>query len=138
MVINPKPLNENKSRQSGFDDEESRKEWAKYKSYFLTILKKKLSNSSSVNILFVDDDNTNTKEANKLGFDTLTKISQNPGSIGWTIKGLNYLKTKGAELTQQSTDGAKSYRFDPKLIIMKLIEEAAEAAVTGLPLPATN
>ena len=41
LVINPEPYTPDQSKNPPYSDIDSRKEWAKYKSYFLTILKKK-------------------------------------------------------------------------------------------------
>ena len=102
LLINPNTEETSQLSEETKKEPFRKQEWAKYKAYFLQQLKEKLG--SDAKILFVDDDDTNTKMANEAGFDTLTtnkdyrKISEK--SIEWTIRGLqdifkSFIKQEG-------------------------------------------
>ncbi len=95
-----------------------KKEWAKYKAYFIQQLKQQLGKDAK--ILFLDDDKNNTNEAKKVGVATVNikpeqrALSQT--SIAWTIKALLEIFGDVIDKSLFKTDDLEEsveYEYDP-------------------------
>ena len=138
IVTNPKNIDISQNigeKGISISDPRGKEEWAKYKAYFLQKLKAelklKLKLDREANILFVDDDNTNTTEANSVGFDTLTKNQQgltdakDNHSIQWTIHGLTHVKRP--DFDKAITGIGTEFKFVPSIKAIPFPEERIAA-----------